>query len=200
MHVLNYSMMQWVLSIVVGVSLSRFINTIALIGRKKDQVKFDFLLVSILFATTTQMIHLWFNSPHYFSNIEGVYIPYMLLFLITLIYATAVESLLPDSSVLDALGTIDLRDVYYQQKDLFYLAQFLIGVIMLSLYIFYPQVEGMAFGLESKMVEIPILFVLTIVFPIILIISNKYYLHVCNMILILFGFLSQIIKYAITMT
>ena len=129
-----------------------------------------------------------------------MYIPYMLLFLITLIYATAVESLLPDSSVLDALGTIDLRDVYYQQKDLFYLAQFLIGVIMLSLYIFYPQVEGMAFGLESKMVEIPILFVVTIVFPIILIISNKYYLHVCNMILILFGFLGQIIKYAITMT
>ena len=41
--VLDYSMMQWVLSIVVGVSLSRFINTIALIGGKKDQVKFDFM-------------------------------------------------------------------------------------------------------------------------------------------------------------
>ena len=198
--VLDYSMMQWVLSIVVGVSLSRFINTLALIGRKKDQVKFDFLLISILFATTTQMIHLWFNSPGYFSNIEGIYIPYMLLFLITLIYATAIESLLPNSSVLETVGTVDLRDVYYQQKDLFYLAQFLIGVIMLSLYIFYPQVEGMAFGLESKMVEIPILVILTIVFPIILIISNNYFLHVFNMILISLGFLGQILKYATTMT
>ena len=66
--VLDYSMMQWVLSIVVGVSLSRFINTIALIGGKKDQVKFDFLLISILFATTTQMIHVWFNSPGYFQT------------------------------------------------------------------------------------------------------------------------------------
>ncbi len=198
--VLDYSMMQWVLSIVVGVSLSRFINTLALIGRKKDQVKFDFLLISILFATTTQMIHLWFNSPGYFSNIEGIYIPYMLLFLITLIYATAIESLLPNSSVLETVGTVDLSDVYYQQKDLFYLAQFLIGVIMLSLYIFYPQVEGMAFGLESKMVEIPILFILTIVFPIILIISNNYFLHVFNMMLISLGFLGQILKYATTMT
>ena len=198
--VLDYSMMQWVLSIVVGVSLSRFINTFALIGRKKDQVKFDFLLISILFATTTQMIHLWFNSPGYFSNIEGIYIPYMLLFLITLIYATAIESLLPNSSVLETVGTVDLRDVYYQKKDLFYLAQFLIGVIMLSLYIFYPQVEGMAFGLESKMVEIPILFILTIVFPIILIISNNYFLHVFNMMLISLGFLGQILKYATTMT
>ena len=198
--VLDYSMMQWVLSIVVGVSLSRFINTLALIGRKKDQVKFDFLLISILFATTTQMIHLWFNSPGYFSNIEGIYIPYMLLFLITLIYATAIESLLPNSSVLETVGTVDLRDVYYQQKDLFYLAQFLIGVIMLSLYIFYPQVEGLAFGLESKMVEIPILFILTIVFPIILIISNNYFLHVFNMMLISLGFLGQILKYATTMT
>ena len=193
--VLDYSMMQWVLSIVVGVSLSRFINTLALIGRKKDQVKFDFLLISILFATTTQMIHLWFNSPGYFR-----YIPYMLLFLITLIYATAIESLLPNSSVLETVGTVDLRAVYYQQKDLFYLAQFLIGVIMLSLYIFYPQVEGMAFGLESKMVEIPILFILTIVFPIILIISNNYFLHVFNMMLISLGFLGQILKYATTMT
>ena len=70
--VLDYSMMQWVLSIVVGVSLSRFINTLALIGRKKDQVKFDFLLISILFATTTQMREattkrLLFSSPDVFS-------------------------------------------------------------------------------------------------------------------------------------
>ena len=197
--VLDYSMMQWVLSIVVGVSLSRFINTIALIGRKKDQVKFDFLLISILFATTTQMIHLWFNSPGYFSNIEGIYLPYMLLFLIVLIYATAIESLLPTSSVIETDGTVDLREVYFHQKDLFYLAQFLIGVILLLLYIFYPEVEGLAFGLESKMVEIPILFIMTIVFPVMLIISNNYYLHVFNMILISLSFIGQIFKYATTM-
>ena len=189
--VLDYSMMQWVLSIVVGVSLSRFINTIALIGGKKDQVKFDFLLISILFATTTQMIHVWFNSPGYFSNIEGMYIPYMLLFLITLIYATAIESLLPNSSVLETVTTVDLREVYFHQKDLFYLAQLLIGIIILVLYIFYPQVKGLAFGLESKMVEIPILLVMTIVFPVMLIISNNYYLHVFNMILISLGFIAS---------
>ena len=196
---LDYSMMQWVLSIVVGVSLSRFINTLALIGRKKDQVKFDFLLISILFATTTQMIHLWFNSPGYFSNIEGIYIPCMLLFLITLIYATAIESLLPTSSVIETDGMVDLREVYFHQKDLFYLAQLLIGVILLLLYIFYPEVEGLAFGLESKMVEIPILFIMTIVFPVMLIISNNYYLHVFNMILISLAFIGQIFKYATTM-
>ena len=197
--VLDYSMMQWVLSIVVGVSLSRFINTIALIGGKKDQVKFDFLVISILFATTTQMIHLWFNSPGYFSNIEGMYIPYMLLFLITLIYATAIESLLPNSSVLETVTTVDLREVYFHQKDLFYLAQLLIGIIILVLYIFYPQVKGLDFGLESKMVEIPILFVMTILFPVMLIISNNYYLHVFNMIFISLGFIGQIFKYATTM-
>ena len=197
--VLDYSMMQWVLSIVVGVSLSRFINTIALIGGKKDQVKLDFLLISMLFATTTQIIHVWFNSPGYFSNIEGMYIPYMLLFLITLIYATAIESLLPNSSVLETVTTVDLREVYFHQKDLFYLAQILIGIIVLVLYIFYPQVKGLTFGLESKMVEITILFVMTIVFPVMLIISNNYYLHVFNMILISLGFIGQIFKYATTM-
>ena len=40
--VLDYSMMQWVLSIVVGVSLSRFINTLALIGRKKIMLNLIF--------------------------------------------------------------------------------------------------------------------------------------------------------------
>ena len=193
--VLDYSMIQWVMSIVVVVSLSRFINTIALIGRKKDQVKFDFLLISILFATTTQMIHIWFNSPGYFSHIEGIYITYMLLFLITLIYATAIESLLPTSSVIETDGTVDLREVYFHQKDLFYLAQLLIGVIILLLYIFYPQVKVLTFGLESKMVEIPILFIMTIVFPVMLIISNNYYLHVFNMILISLAFIGQIFKY-----
>ena len=96
-------------------------------------------------------------------------------------------------------GTVDLREVYFHQKDLFYLAQLLIGVIILLLYIFYPQVKGLTFGLESKMVEIPILFIMTIVFPVMLIISNNYYLHVFNMILISLAFIGQIFKYATTM-
>ena len=72
-------------------------------------------------------------------------------------------------------------------------------MILLLLYIFYPEVEGLAFGLESKMVEIPILFIMTIVFPVMLIISNNYYLHVFNMILISLAFIGQIFKYATTM-
>ena len=54
--ILDYSMMQWVLSIMVGISLSRFINTVALIGKKRNQIKFDFLLISMLLGTTYLMI------------------------------------------------------------------------------------------------------------------------------------------------
>lgn len=47
--ILDYSMMQWVLSIVVGISLSRFINTVALMGRKKTGLNLIFCwLVSCL--------------------------------------------------------------------------------------------------------------------------------------------------------
>ena len=60
--VLDYSMMQWVLSIVVGVSLSRFINTIALIGGKKNQVKLDFLLIPDgVRRRSTEIEEFWFN-------------------------------------------------------------------------------------------------------------------------------------------
>ena len=54
--ILDYSMMQCVLSIMVGISLSRFINTVALIGKKRNQIKFDFLLISMLLGTTYLMI------------------------------------------------------------------------------------------------------------------------------------------------
>ena len=197
--ILDYSMMQWVLSIVVGISLSRFINTVALMGRKKSRIKFDFLLVSILFATTTNMIHWWFNSPDYFSNIEGKYIPYMFVFLVIIFYAIALKSLLPSSSELESADTVDFREIYFHQKDFFYLAMATIGLIIVGLYILYPEVEGLAFGLESKTVEIPVLVIVGIILPVILIISDNYYLHVFQTILVLLGFTSQVIKYATTM-
>jgi len=117
--VLDYSMMQWLLSIMVGISLSRFINTVALIDKKRNQIKFDFLLISMLFGTTYYMVSIWFKSLGYFSNIEGRYIPYMLLFVVILLYATALESLLPSSSLLESDDSVDLRTAYFQQKTLF---------------------------------------------------------------------------------
>ena len=74
-----------------------------------------------------------------------------------------------------------------------------IGLIIVGLYILYPEVEGLAFGLESKTVEIPVLVIVGIILPVILIISDNYYLHVFQTILVLLGFTSQVIKYATTM-
>jgi uncharacterized ion transporter superfamily protein YfcC len=51
--VLDYSMMQWVLSIVFGLSYSRFINTVTSLARKRRQIKFDFLLIGILIGMIT---------------------------------------------------------------------------------------------------------------------------------------------------
>ena len=50
-----------------------------------------------------------------------------------------------------------------------------IGLIIVGLYILYPEVEGLAFGLESKTVEIPVLVIVGIILPVILIISDNYY-------------------------
>ena len=74
-----------------------------------------------------------------------------------------------------------------------------IGLIIVGLYILYPEVEGLAFGLESKTIEIPVLVIVGIILPVILIISDNYYLHVFQTILVLLGFTSQVIKYATTM-
>ena len=92
-----------------------------------------------------------FGLTHQATLVILQYIPYMLLFLITLIYATAIESLLPNSSVLETVTTVDLREVYFHQKDLFYLAQLLIGIIVLVLYIFLSTSErfGLWFRIEN---------------------------------------------------
>ena len=92
-----------------------------------------------------------------------------------------------------------MREVYFQQKDPFYLAQVLIGMIVLLLYIFYPEVKGLALDIESKLIAIPFLLIIVIIFPVVLIISDNYYVHVFNMILVLMSFTGQIINDAITM-
>ena len=92
-----------------------------------------------------------------------------------------------------------MREVYFQQKDPFYLAQVLIGMIVLLLYIFYPEVKGLALDIESKLIAIPFLLIIVIIFPVVLIISDNYYVHVFNMILVLMSCTGQIINDAITM-
>ena len=65
--VLDYSMMQWVLSIVLGLSYSRFINTITLLARKRRQIKFDFMLINNLVGMIAGITHFWFRSLGFFA-------------------------------------------------------------------------------------------------------------------------------------
>ena len=65
-------------------------------------------------------------------------------------------------------------------------------MIVLLLYIFYPEVKGLALDIESKLIAIPFLLIIVIIFPVVLIISDNYYVHVFNMILVLMSFTGQI--------
>ena len=197
--VLDYSMMQWVLSIVLGLSYSRFINTITLLARKRHQIKFDFLLISNLIGMIMGITHLWFRSPGFFNSVEGKHLPFMLVFSVCLIYVTALECLLPSTTLLESNDTIDLREIYFNQKNMFYVAMFVLGLVILTLYIFYPEVDGLGFKMSSKIATFSVHIVLVIMLPAILVISNNYYLHVLNMVLVLLNFVSEIVTYAITM-
>ena len=123
----------------------------------------------------------------------------MLVFSVCLIYVTALECLLPSTTLLESNDTIDLEEIYFNQKNMFYAALFVLGLIVLTLYIFYPEVNGLGFQTNSKIAEFSVHIVLVIMLPAILVISNNYYLHVLNMILVLLSFVSEIVTYAITM-
>ena len=130
--VLDYSMMQWVLSIVLGLSYSCFINTITLLARKRHQIKFDFLLISNLIGMIMRLTHLWFHSSGFFNSVEGKYLPFMLVFSVCLIYVTAFESLLPSTTLLESNDTIDLKEIYFNQKNMFNAAMYVLGLIILT--------------------------------------------------------------------
>ena len=66
------------------------------------------------------------------------------------------------------------------------------------LLIFYPEVN-LSLKMNSKIATFSVHIVLVIMLPAILVISNNYYLHVLNMILVLLSFVSEIVTYAITM-
>ena len=132
-------MMEWVLSIVLGLSYSCFINTITLLARKRHQIKFDFLLISNLIGMIMGLTHLWFRSSVFLNSVEGKYLPFMLVFSVSLIYVTALECLLPSTTLLESSDTIDLKEIYFNQKNMFYAAMFVLGLIILTLYIFYPE-------------------------------------------------------------
>ena len=53
--------------------------------------------------------------------------------------------------------------------------------------------------MSSKIATFSVHIVLVIMLPAILVISNNYYLHILNMILVLLNFVSEIVTYAITM-
>ena len=63
----------------------------------------------------------------------------MLVFSVSLIYVTALECLLPSTTLLESSDTIDLKEIYFNQKNMFYAAMFVLGLIILTLYIFYPE-------------------------------------------------------------
>ena len=109
----------------------------------------------------------------------------MLVFSVCLIYVTALECLLPSTTLLESNDTIDLEEIYFNQKNMFYAALFVLGLIVLTLYIFYPEVNGLGFQTNSKIAKFSVHIALVIMLPAILVISNNYYLHVLNMILVL---------------
>ena len=180
--VLDYSMMQWVLSVILGVSLTRFITAVTQIARQRHQIKFDFLLVGLLISMILTLTTRWFRSPGAYNTAEGKFIPFMLLFLMDLFYVTAFESVVPNLELYD---TIDLKEMYFNQKNLFFAAMTGLGLIFLVLFIFYPEVDVIGIKLSSKLATISFNTLIVVILPVLLIISNNYYLHAFNIVLVI---------------
>ena len=194
--ILDYSMMQWVLSVVLGVSLTRFINTVTQMARKRDGIKFDFLLVGLLISMILTLTTRWFRAPGAYTSAEGQYIPFMLLFLMDLSYVVAFESVVPN---LEFYDSPDLKEIYFKQKDLFFVTIMLLGLAFLVLYIFYSEIDVIGIKLNSSIATISFNTLILIILPIFLIVSNNYYLHAFNMILVILGIGSELLTYAVEM-
>ena len=101
------------------------------------------------------LTHVWFRSPEVFNSVEEKYIPFMLSFSVCLIYVTALKCLLPSTTLLESNDIIDLKEIYFNRKNMLYVAPIVLGLIVLILYIFYPEVSGLGFKMSSKMLYFP---------------------------------------------
>ena len=175
------------------------INAITLLSRRIDQVKFDPILLINLTLALYNITVLWVRSPSLFSGTEGKFIPFMLCFLTCLLYVLCIEFILPSTNLLESSRIIDLRKIYFDQKNMFYISSIGFGLIYLILEIFYPEVNAIALHVESKSLKISLMVVMVGVFSVILIFWNNYYFHLINTLFFALNEINEAVSFATTM-
>jgi len=164
----DYSTAQWVLSIIVGVCLSKVYSTIAHHIRYRKEIIFYvpyLLLVGHIFVI---LIFLWFTSPSAYQMVEGNRLAFLVKIISDSIAVIFTLVALPSEQMLSK-SNLNLKTIYMDSK--------INWAVILMIWFFIGNIFKIIFGsaefITMTIAGIVLMFAVTVL----LLKSNNYYLH-----------------------
>ena len=112
---LDYSTAQWVLSIIVGVCLTKVYITIAHHIHYRKEIVFYVPYLLLIGQIFGQLVHLWFTSPYFYKMVESNPLAFMIQIIINGMAVIFTLLALPNEQVLSE-GNLNLKEFYQDTK------------------------------------------------------------------------------------
>jgi len=175
----DYGNIQWVLSILFGITLTRFISIIVDAVNEPKRFKYSLRYKLVLFFTLQTVIFAWFSSSNVYGALDSKPIPSALMFLAHMLLVLMLEIILPPKKLLDSTEPIELSEVYSSQVNKFLVFMIIQGIIyFIDMNFLVPEFWERVQPNEARRKIVAIFYpVMTIIIPGLLIIDRNYIRH-----------------------
>ena len=111
----DYSMLQWVLSIIVGVCLTKVYSTVAHHIRNRKEIIFHVPYLLLIGHIFFLLIFLWFTSPSRYQTVEGNRLAFLAMIIADSIAVIFTFAALPSEEMLSE-SNLNLKTIYMDSK------------------------------------------------------------------------------------
>ena len=111
----DYSTAQWVLSIIVGVCLTKVYSTVAHHIRHRKEIIFYLPYLLLIAYTFLILIYVWFSSPYYYQMVEGNKLAFLIRIIIDSMAVIFTLLALPSEQMLSK-NDLNLETIYQDSK------------------------------------------------------------------------------------
>ena len=169
----DYSTAQWVLSIIVGVCLTKVYNTVAHHIRHRREIIFYvpyLLLIGHIFFI---LISLWFTSPYTYQMVEGNRLAFLIRIIIDSIAVIVTLLALPSEQMLSK-SNLNLETIYQDSKKDWAVIMMIWTVIGSLFNVFFGPTDQ---NIQQMLVMMISANVLTFIWIVLVLKYNNLYLH-----------------------
>ena len=111
----DYSMLQWVLSIIVGVCLTKVYSTVAHHTRNRKEIIFHVPYLLLIGHIFFLLIYLWFTSPSRYQTVESNRLAFLVIIIVDSLAVIFTFAALPSEEMLSE-SNLNLKTIYMDSK------------------------------------------------------------------------------------